>query len=193
MICLAATALCGDVKLTGRVTRVYDGDTLLVDLPKLPKEADIRAIMTVQDQKSKDGGTTIYEGKTRRMLKIRLYGIDAPEKGQDFSNKARDYLKLMTMGEEVTIISDGSISYDRLVGKIFVFDHYSAVEGKVYKDVSLAMLKAGLAWHYARFCNLKDYARAQQEAKAQRKGLWSIPDPVPPWNFRRSTRGKSGK
>lgn len=134
--------------LTGRVVGVVDGDTL-----------DI-----VDDAKAQH--------------RVRVHGIDAPERGQPFSQKARGKLSELTFGKTVRVESDGDDRYGRAIGRVFVGD----------ADVELAMLDAGMAWHYVKYDSTPAYAAAEKAARAARRGLWSDPHAVPPWEWRKLSR-----
>lgn len=79
-------------------------------------------------------------------------------------------------------------------------DQYGRVLGKVLiggRDACLEQVRAGMAWHYKYYENEQSpadrrlYADAERGARAARRGLWSDPDPVPPWDFRRGGSGSS--
>ena len=92
----------------------------------------------------------------------------------------------MVFGKDVTVTYDKTDQYGRLVGKILL-------DGK---DVNLEQVKAGMAWHYKEYEreqspeDRKIYARAEDEARAARRGLWRDPDPVEPSAFRREEKAK---
>lgn len=127
-----------------------------------------------------DGDTLTALDESKRQIKVRLAGIDAPERGQDFSNRAKQNLSRMVFGKQVTLEGGKIDRYGRLVAKVVV--------GGV--DANLEQIKAGLAWHFKRYANeqtLKDrreYAAAEVEARKAKRGIWSIASPVAPWDFR---------
>jgi endonuclease YncB( thermonuclease family) len=141
-------------ELTGKVVRVADGDTI-----------------TVLDSGNKQH-------------KIRLMGIDAPEKGQAFGNKSRDSLASMVAGRNVTVEWHKRDRYGRLVGQVFADSH----------DVGLVQIERGMAWHYKAYEreqrpeHAQAYAGAEVESKAARRGLWADPKPMPPWEWRKINR-----
>ena len=106
--------------------------------------------------------------------KIRLIGIDAPEKNQPYGNRAKQELSAKVFGKEVRVVSKGQDKYRRTLGVV-------EIEGR---DVNLEMVKEGWAWSY----RSKPYAEAEQEARKARVGLWADPNPIPPWEWR--TRSK---
>lgn len=140
--------------LTGRVVGLTDGDTV-----------------TVLDERNVQH-------------KIRLSGIDAPEKRQDYGSRSRQHLASLVFNKNVSVIGDKRDRYGRVLGKVVVNGN----------DANLAMVSAGLAWHYKRYekeqsvSDRRAYAEAELAARAERRGLWQMPNPVPPWDFRRGAR-----
>lgn len=127
-----------------------------------------------------DGDTITVLDANKRQHKIRLSGIDAPEKGQDFSSKSKTNLSNLVLGQIVTIIGEKIDRHGRRVGKVLI-------DGQ---DANLAQLKAGLAWHfkiYARELTVADrklYADAELEARKVKLNIWSVATPLAPWDFR---------
>lgn len=123
-----------------------------------------------------DGDTiTVLDDLDKGRFRIRFFGIDCPEKSQDFGNVAKKYLSSLIFGKKVSIRFREVDRYGRIVGKVIL-------DGT---DINLKMLEAGLAWHYKRYDNTPEYAEAEKKAKEKRIGLWQQPNPIPPWNFRR--------
>jgi len=114
-----------------------------------------------------------------RDTKIRLFGIDCPERGQAFGNKARRFTAKMVFGKVVEVQEVDKDSYGRTVAWV-------SVNGR---SVNRELLRAGLAWWY-RYHAEKEHELERLEADARRDkiGLWSLPNPVPPWEFRRGER-----
>jgi micrococcal nuclease len=127
-----------------------------------------------------DGDTVVVLDANRTQYRIRLAGIDAPERKQPFGQRSKQYLASQIAGQDVAINWDKYDRYHRIVGKI-IYDG---------QHVDLAMVRAGLAWwyrHYAHEQSAADrvlYEDAETKAKAERKGLWIDPDPLPPWEWR---------
>ena len=124
-----------------------------------------------------DGDTisVMHEGKPER---IRLYGIDCPERGQPFGTKARKLTSRMVFGKIVEIKPVDKDRYGRTVAWVFV-------QGKI---LNVELVKAGLAWHYKQYSRDKDLALFEEEARGKRIGLWSDPNRIPPWKWRRMRR-----
>lgn len=118
--------------------------------------------------------------------KIRLQGIDAPEKAQPFGNKSKQSLHEMVHGKQVLVDYQKKDKYGRVVGKVLL----NSV------DVCLEQVKRGMAWHYKQFANEQSktdqegYAQAELTAQAQSIGLWKEKSPTPPWVFRKPTGAK---
>jgi micrococcal nuclease len=127
-------------------------------------------------------GDTISVLRDRAAVKIRLDGIDCPESGQDFGQRAKRFTSELVFGKTVTVDVHNSDRYGRLVSRVFVGD----------EDVSLALVKAGLAWHYKQYSGDAALAQAEVTARAQHVGLWSQPHPQPPWEFRHPAKATNG-
>ncbi|MDD3352941.1 thermonuclease family protein [Zoogloea sp.] len=131
-----------------------------------------------------DGDTLTLLDRRYSQYKIRLLGIDAPERAQAFGRVSREHLARRTMGKEVTARCLKRDRYQRWLCRI-------ELDGV---DVNQAQVAAGLAWHYrayGRDQTLVDwtvYALDELRARQARRGLWSDPRPVAPWDYRRSKR-----
>ena len=98
---------------------------------------------------------------------MRLEGIDAPEGGREFSRNAKEGLSRLVFGKDVTLRVTGKDRYERTLGVIFV-DGVNA---------NLQLVRQGLAWHYTKYSDDRELARAEAAARATRSGLWSGVDP----------------
>jgi micrococcal nuclease len=118
-------------------------------------------------------GDTITVLENRIQHKIRLYGIDAPEGGQDFGNRAKKFVSDLVFGKQVRVVKMDIDRYDRVVGMVYVGD----------VNVNEALVKNGLAWVYQRYCKISicpSWWALEAHARAAKTGLWSHPNPVPP-------------
>jgi endonuclease YncB( thermonuclease family) len=123
-------------------------------------------------------GDTIEVLKDNRPVRVRLWGIDCPERGQAFGNVARRFTGDLAFGQNVVLRSHGTDRYGRLLAEVVLPD------GRVLNQ---ELVRAGLAWWYREYApEAADLARLEQEARAARRGLWADANPVPPWEFRRS-------
>jgi micrococcal nuclease len=143
-----AFACCTQINQTGKVVGIADGDTF-----------------TMLDNNN-------------RQVRVRLYGIDAPEKNQDYGQVSRKFLSDLVFNEKVTI---KEIETDRYGRTIAIVTLDSIV-------VNEALLKAGLAWHYGRYDNNPLWVVLELDAQSKKKGLWAAKDPVAPWDFRKNER-----
>ena len=141
---------------TGTVTRVADGDTVTV----LVKNGD--------------------------KIKIRLVGIDAPEKDQPHGLVSKSYLEEIIEGKQINARCEKKDRYKRWLCKIF-FDG---------ADMNLRQLELGNAWWYRAYSKDQSsgdrevYAGAESKARKDKLGLWAEASPVPPWDWRRQQKRK---
>lgn len=140
--------------LTGRVVGVADGDTI----------------------------TLLDASNTQH--RIRLAGIDSPEKGQPFGQVCKQSLSDLAYDRMVAVEASKLDRYGRVIGKVLVDD----------QDANLEQIRRGCGWHYKKYQNeqiLDDrlsYGRAEESARASRVGLWADAGAVPPWEWRRARR-----
>lgn len=149
---LVCAAICaGAADLSGRVVGVADGDTI----------------------------TVLTTSNTQ--FKIRLSGIDAPEKNQAFGQRAKQSLSDLVFNRQVIVLTHKKDRYGREIGKVLV-------DGL---DANLEQIKRGMAWHYKAYEREQSeedremYSAAEVTARRQRVGLWRDDSPSPPWEFRR--------
>lgn len=124
-----------------------------------------------------DTVTLLINGRGER---IRLYGIDCPEKTQPFGQRAKQYASSLMFGKVVTLERADVDRYGRTIGRLYVDGKY----------VNAEMIRAGFAWHYKQYSSDRDLAALELDARRARRGLWADQQPVPPWEFRRA--GKRG-
>lgn len=134
--------------ITGKVTRVSDGDTFWVT------------------------------DAAKQKHKVRLDRIDAPEMDQPWGKESAAVLKGWVFGKDVRVEYAKRDRYGRILGVIYVGTN----------DINLAMVWTGNAWHYSCFDKTPMYVAAEREAREARRGLWSQPDPVNPYQWRRAHR-----
>ena len=120
-------------------------------------------------------GDTISVRTRDATLRVRLYGIDCPEYRQPFSARARQFTSKMIFKREVTVRVEGTDQYERVLGRVFV-------DGVELNEV---LVRNGLAWHYEIRVSDRALADAERYARAAKVGIWSQPNPVPPWRWRR--------
>jgi endonuclease YncB( thermonuclease family) len=131
-----------------------------------------------------DGDTITILDSANTQHRIRLAGIDAPESHQAFGEQSRLSLSEMIFGKDVSVSYQKIDQYGRLVGKIIL-------DGK---DINLEQVKAGMAWHYKFYEDEQTpedrdlYAKAEEESRAARRGLWQDPNPTEPYQFRKEEK-----
>ena len=147
---LALACAANAETVTGRVVGVADGDTI----------------------------TVLDTDKVQH--KIRLAGIDAPEKKQPFGNRSKESLSELAFDKTVAVETSKRDRYGRQIGKVLVNG----------RDVNLVQVERGMAWFYRKYRREQSpndqrlYEAAEDAAKAGKRGLWREADPVAPWEFR---------
>lgn len=139
------------------------------------------ATITGRVVKVSDGDTiTVLEGTTQH--KIRLMGIDAPEKAQAFGNRSKQALANNIAGKTVEVEYNKRDRYKRIIGKVIYMGY----------DINLRQIELGMAWHYKQYEREQDvedrskYAQAEYVAQRDKVGLWSEARPVAPWEWRKA-------
>lgn len=134
-------------EISGRVTRVKDGDSLM-----------------------------LYRPDVKRTSEVRLAGVDAPELAQPWGVQSRSALRRLTLGESVRVEVTDRDRYGRLVARVW--------RGRTYVNAEMARL--GHAWAFDRYLPDRAIRAGQTEARAARRGLWSLPpqDRLPPATWR---------
>ena len=128
-----------------------------------------------------DGDTITVLDQQKNTYKIRLQGIDAPEKKQAFGEKSKQSLHDLVHSKQVRIEYDKEDKYGRIVGKVTVDD----------VDICLQQLVLGMAWHYKKYQNEQSvsdralYSETELKSKSLKLGLWTEDTPMPPWEFRK--------
>lgn len=126
-------------------------------------------------------GDTISVMRSGRAEKVRLLGIDAPEKKQAFGNRAKQYASELAFGKIVTVNVFDRDRYGRSVGEVILPDG---------RSLNRELVRAGFAWWYRAYSRDKTLGALEAEARAQRRGLWRDPKPLPPWEFRKAQRAQ---
>ncbi|HHO9701264.1 thermonuclease family protein [Citrobacter braakii] len=136
--------------IQGRVIRVIDGDTI--------------EVLQVTNERSR----------------VRLDGIDAPEKKQAFGQRSRQFLNNQVGQQIVVVTGDKTDRYGRILGTVWLED----------QDVNAMQVGNGMAWAYRYHgkASNSEYLRMEKEARKEKRGLWADPDPVEPWKWRMNYR-----
>jgi endonuclease YncB( thermonuclease family) len=125
-------------------------------------------------------GDTITVLHDNKPEKIRLYGIDCPEKHQNFGQRAKQVASDEVFNKNVDIRPVTTDRYGRTVAMVY-YDGNQSLNEK--------LLESGMAWVYPQYClqpQCRDWAIIENNARLNKRGLWTIPSPEPPWEFRRS-------
>jgi endonuclease YncB( thermonuclease family) len=153
-VSLLITAYAQTTTILGRVVGVSDGDTI-----------------TVLDSNNVQH-------------RIRIQGIDSPEKDQPFGSRAKEHLSSLVFDQLVEVAVIGKDKYGRTVGKVL----------RASLDIGLAQIEAGYAWHYKDYQKeqtLEDrklYATVEDRARNSNSGLWSDRSSIAPWKHRKSKK-----
>jgi len=140
---------------------------------------------TVEEDTSGYKVTAIKDGDTIEILKdgkplrVRLLGVDAPEKNQDFGTRARQFTSDLCFGKNVNLVVDGTDRYGRTVGTIILPDG---------RTLNQELVRGGFAWHYKAYSKDEGLGRLEEEARSEKRGLWAGKNPTAPWDFRKNQR-----
>lgn len=152
LVLLLAADVHARSAFSGKVVRVADGDTITVLAPG------------------------------NRQVKVRLYGIDCPEKKQPFGQRARQFTASRAAGQNVDVEVLDTDRYGRSVGIVRTPDG-----GNLNRE----LLANGFAWVYTRYCKASFCSQWKQDelgARRERKGFWVDKTPIEPWNWRKMNR-----
>jgi len=129
----------------------------------------------------------VTDGDTIKVLqdgietKVRLYGVDAPEKKQAFGQKAKDFTASLVAGKMVNVEPVDQDRYGRIIGLVTVAG----------RSLNEELIKNGFAWVYRQYCRREEcsiWATEESQAKSARVGLWADPAPIPPWGWRKAMK-----
>jgi endonuclease YncB( thermonuclease family) len=120
--------------------------------------------------------TVLADGVPR---KIRLSGIDCPEKSQAYGQQAKAFTAEHSFARDVKIIALGHDKYRRTIGEVILPD------GENLNDLLLAN---GYAWWYQRFSHDEARHELEERARQLKLGLWSDPQPAAPWDYRKAAK-----
>jgi endonuclease YncB( thermonuclease family) len=122
-------------------------------------------------------GDTLAILRGGKAVKVRLHGIDTPEKAQAFGTRARQFASELVFGQTVTVRVRDIDRYGRLVGEVLLPDG---------RSLNHELVAAGMAWWYRQYApHDATLAKLEAEAQAAKRGLWSDSHAVAPWAWRR--------
>lgn len=147
-----------------------------------------------------DGDTLYVLDAARKSHKIRLLGIDAPERGQAFGDRSKQSLAKLAYRQQVRVDWQGRDAYGRILGRVRVAAA-DCRQGNCPKtlDANLEQVRLGLAWWNKKFADTqfpgdaRAYEIAERQARASKAGLWAERNPVPPWRWRYANRNETDK
>jgi endonuclease YncB( thermonuclease family) len=137
-----------------------------------------------------DGDTVTLLDASRQQHRIRLSGIDAPERRQAYGERSKQHLAAIVFQKRARVVWDKRDRYGRIVGRVFAAECERG-DCPYSVDAGVEQIRAGLAWHYKQYqrdqtpLERARYAALEEEARARGEGLWKDSQPVAPWNFRR--------
>src|SRR5262249_9015466 len=111
-----------------------------------------------------------------KTIKVRLDGIDAPERGQPYGTQAKKFTSSLAYGKHVTVTPNKTVRYGRTVGRV-------KVDGR---DLSSALVGSGMAWHYKKYSKDSKLGALESSARSRKAGLWSSGSNQAPWEYRKS-------
>ncbi len=158
---------------------IFNADTPPAQLPLAKAETLTGRVVRVTD-----GDTIVVLDASNEQHKIRLQGIDAPERHQAYGTNSKEHLSDLVAGRTVEVDYSKYDRYGRILGKVLLNG----------EDVNLEQVEAGLAWHYKKYqgeqtpADRVKYSDAEREARRQKLGLWHDPNPMPPWEYRHAKR-----
>ena len=125
-----------------------------------------------------DGDTLTILTSSSQQIKVRLAGIDTPERKQPFGNRAKQTLANLAFQKQAFVEVETKDRYGRTVGVVFV-------DGQ---NVNAELVRLGIAWVYRKYNKDMALYELESRAKKERLGLWLEENPIPPWEWRRGRR-----
>ena len=115
-----------------------------------------------------DGDTITVLSDANEQIKIRLNGIDCPEKAQAYGNKAKQFTKDLVHGQMVTINAYDQDRYGRTIGDVILEDG---------RNLNRELVKAGFAWWFFKHSDDEQLGILEVKAKIEKVGLWADKNP----------------
>ena len=130
-----------------------------------------------------DGDTIDVLTDDKTTIRIRFFGVDAPERGQPFGNNAKQFIANLVFEETLRVVELDRDRNDRVVAELYLEN----------QRITLAIVEAGLAWHAPQYSDDPKLAAAQHNARSQPRGLWTDPRFVAPWEWRKLSKVERDK
>ena len=186
-VCAAGNRACRGASSTHTVRKVNRGPAPGVILPVVTRRPFLLAAVAAAALYAEDFTgkvVAISDGDTIRVMhngvseRIRLWGIDCPEMKQPFGTRAKQFTGDLAFGQVVTVEVRDIDRYKRTVAEIILPDG---------RNLNQELVRAGLAWWYQRYARRETVLRdLEHEARNAKRGLWSDPNPVAPWDWRKN-------
>ena len=150
-----------------------------------PKAKHAIVIQPIQEYKVVGivDGDTLDVFRGGKTIRVRLAEIDSPERGQAYSNNAKQFLSKMVFKKTVKVNVERKDKFGRHIAWI-------TVDGK---SANREMIAQGYAWAYRQYLTEYDLLNIEAKARQNRRGLWSQKNPTPPWNYRRVNTANSNR
>jgi len=130
-------------------------------------------VVAIQD------GDTLTLLVNQKQVKVRLADIDAPESKQPFGNRSKQSLAALCFDKEARLETQGKDRYGRTIATVYCTG----------SNVNAIQVRQGMAWVFDRYASPSSPLYAfQNDARAAHRGLWSDPNPIPPWEWRQWSR-----
>jgi len=130
-----------------------------------------------------DGDTLTVLTKQKQQVKVRLVEIDAPEKKQAYGQQAKKTLSALCYKETAIINESGQDKYGRTLARV----HCRGL------DINAELVKRGMAWAFVKYLTDPNIAALEEQARAQKTGLWADTAPTAPWDFRHLPTATQGR
>ena len=128
-------------------------------------------------------GDTVTVLRDREQVRVRLNGIDAPEKGQAFGTAAKKFTGDQIAGKSVRVVWKEKDRYGRTLGDVYLEDRW----------INHEIVQSGYAWHYKQYSKDRRLEIAEADAREKKLGLWHDREPVAPWEYRKQERNSRKK
>jgi len=128
-------------------------------------------------------GDTITVDRNGQRVKVRLYGIDTPERSQYYGQNAKEFTSSQVMGKTVEIREADTDRYGRTVALVSVGDLI----------LNRHLVEYGYAWVYDRYCKhdfCLEWKALETRARQEKRGLWKNPNVISPWDYRHGGAAK---
>ena len=139
-------------------------------------EKDSLKVIAISDG---DSFKVLYQNQE---LKIRIHGIDAPERKMPYYQESKKLLASLIFKQYIYLKDREKDQYQRIVADVFLTNQ---------KNIAHEMVKNGLAWHYVKYSKDSQLANYQTFAKNKPIGIWQDKNAIAPWEFRKIKRDKN--